>query len=90
MILSCFSVSNLNCKPEKPGVIALNWDVNYPDCPIQMYNVTWNFESLWSDDKGETFFPVFKCVVFVIIVFVSEIMVVGHLHLKKVKLLMEG
>ncbi|KAK8389671.1 hypothetical protein O3P69_008982 [Scylla paramamosain] len=51
-VLLVNSISNLTCETTEPGEVALNWELQELNCPVDLYNVTWSFTSLWSEDKG--------------------------------------
>ena len=72
MCVTSSLVMNLTCESTDPGVIALGWEFQDKQCPINSYNVTWSFESLWSDDKGD----VFSCLVvfFVLCIIITTLM----------------
>ncbi|XP_050704209.1 receptor-type tyrosine-protein phosphatase delta-like [Eriocheir sinensis] len=47
------SVKTLNCESSKPGQVSLSWTLEDAECPVEFYNLTWTYDSLWSDDAGE-------------------------------------
>ncbi|KAG0727038.1 Collagen alpha-1(XII) chain [Chionoecetes opilio] len=47
-------VRNLTCEATEPGVVELTWEVTDSQCPVDSFNVTWTFASLWSEDKGSS------------------------------------
>ncbi|XP_050704210.1 receptor-type tyrosine-protein phosphatase F-like isoform X1 [Eriocheir sinensis] len=47
------SVKTLNCESSKPGQVSLSWTLEDAKCPVEFYNLTWTYDSLWSDDAGE-------------------------------------
>ncbi|KAK8389666.1 hypothetical protein O3P69_008982 [Scylla paramamosain] len=51
-VLLVNSISSLTCETTEPGEVALNWELQDLNCPVNLYNVTWSFTSLWSEDKG--------------------------------------
>ncbi|XP_063874746.1 phosphatidylinositol phosphatase PTPRQ-like isoform X2 [Scylla paramamosain] len=51
-VLLVNSISSLTCETTEPGEVALNWELQELNCPVNLYNVTWSFTSLWSEDKG--------------------------------------
>ncbi|XP_045102734.1 phosphatidylinositol phosphatase PTPRQ-like isoform X3 [Portunus trituberculatus] len=52
------SISHLSCNAIAPDEVALSWELQDSKCSVDYYNVTWSFNSLWSDDKGSGFLSV--------------------------------
>ncbi|XP_045102739.1 usherin-like [Portunus trituberculatus] len=52
------SISHLSCNAIAPDEVALSWELQNSKCSVDYYNVTWSFNSLWSDDKGSGFLSV--------------------------------